>query len=208
MRFTHIALDVDGTIIDTRDTFTYSLSKCIRDLRGEEISPADLVRYFGVTSMGTIEMLKFEDASMALELWEKYYCEMYAEKSRVFDGMDGVIRRLSAAGVTLGLVTSRNHEEIERDPNLARWSGIMQIKVSSEDTANPKPAADPALEFVRQAGVPASQCLYIGDTMYDALCARNAGVAFGLADWDGIAEEGIPADFHFRSPVEILDLFL
>ena len=207
MRYTHIALDVDGTIIDTRDTFTYSLARCILELRGEEISPADLVKYFGVTSMGTIEMIGFDDPEGALALWEKYYCEMYPEKNRMFEGMDDVIRRLHAAGVTLGIVTSRTRDEIDIDPNLALFGDVLQIKVSSDDTASPKPAAGPALEFARQAGVAVTQCLYIGDTMYDALCARNAGMAFGLADWDGLADAGIPAEYRFRRPVEIMDLF-
>ena len=129
-RYTHIALDVDGTIIDTRDTFTCSLSKCILEKKGEEIPPADLVKYFGVTSVGTIEMIGFADPEGALALWEKYYSEMYPGMSKVYEGMDAVLRRLSALGVTLGLVTSRNRYEIGRDANLALWGDILKIKIA------------------------------------------------------------------------------
>ena len=39
MRYTHIAFDIDGTLIDTQDTFTYSFAKTIGEIKGMDVLP-------------------------------------------------------------------------------------------------------------------------------------------------------------------------
>lgn len=60
-----------------------------------------------------------------------------------------------------------------------------------------------AIHFER-AGIDARDALYIGDTVYDSQCARSAGVNFGLALWGNAGTQGIPADYRFQTPREVL----
>ncbi|MCF0173307.1 MAG: HAD hydrolase-like protein, partial [Bacteroidales bacterium] len=117
--YTHIAFDVDGTIIDTVQAFTVSLSQTIQALKGEYISPKDLEHFFGVTSKGTVEGVGFEDEEAALSMWEENYVRVYNDTSVPFEGIEDILRTLKQRDKVMGLVTSRCRMEINRDPNLA-----------------------------------------------------------------------------------------
>lgn len=204
MRYTHIAFDIDGTLIDTQDTFTYSFAKTILELKGEVVSPSDLVQYFGLPSMVGIEMVGFDNHEAALELWEKYYREMAPVKSVPYPGVHDAIEKLYTAGIRMGVITSRSRDEFEYDRNLDPWRPWLQTVICADDTLLHKPDGEPAEAFASKAGVDVSRCLYMGDTIMDARCAANAGMDFALAAWNGAPTEGIPADYRFSSAEEML----
>ena len=208
MRYTHIAFDIDGTLIDTQDTFTYSFAKTILELKGEVVSPDDLVQYFGLPSMVGIEMVGFDDHEAALELWEKHYREMAAYKSRPYPGVNEAIEKIVTAGIKIGVITSRSRDEFEFDKNMDPWRPLLVAAICSDDTEKHKPDGEPALAFAAKAGVDVSQCLYMGDTIMDARCAANAGMDFALATWNGAPSEGIPSDYRFSSAEEMLAIVL
>lgn len=208
MRYTHIAFDIDGTLIDTQDTFTYSFAKTILEIKGEVVSPDDLVQYFGLPSMVGIERVGFDDHEAALELWEKYYREMAATRSKPYPGVHEAIDALAAAGIKMGIITSRSRDEFEYDRNLDPWRKYLVTVVCADDTIKHKPDGEPAEAFATKAGVDVKQCLYMGDTLMDAKCAANAGMDFALATWNGEPTEGIPADYRFSSAEEMLKIVL
>ena len=58
--------------------------------------------------------------------------------------------------------------------------------------------------YLNTARIHAEDALYIGDTLYDCLCAQNAGVDFGFAAWGNAAVQEIPADYIFNMPEDVL----
>ena len=208
MRYTHIAFDIDGTLIDTQDTFTYSFAKTIGEIKGMDVLPDDLVQYFGLPSMVGIEKVGFPDPAVALDLWEKYYREMAATKSKPYPGIHEAIERLAAAGLIMGIITSRSRDEFEYDRNLDPWRKHLSVVICADDTVKHKPDGEPAEAFAAAAGVARSACLYVGDTPMDALCAANACMDFALADWRGDAGDDIQAKYRFSSAGELLNIIL
>ena len=208
MRYTHIAFDIDGTLIDTQDTFTYSFSKTILELKGEVVPPDDLVCYFGLPSSVGIDMVGFPDPVAALEVWEKYYREMASEKSVPYPGVHEAIEKIVSAGIKIGVITSRSRDEFEYDRNLNPWRPWLKTVICADDTVLHKPDGEPALAFAAKAGVDVSQCLYMGDTIMDSRCAANAGMDFALATWNGVPTEGIPSDYRFSSAEEMLRIII
>ena len=207
MCYTHIAFDLDGTLIDTQDTFTYSFAKTILELKGEVVSPDDLVRYFGLPSMTGVEMVGFDNPEGALELWEKYYREMADTKSKPYPGVHEALTAIVAAGLHLGVITSRSRDEFDYDRNLNPWRPWLETVICADDTERHKPDGEPAEAFALKAGVPVEKCLYVGDTLMDAQCASNAGMDFALACWNGVPA-GVPAAYRFASADELLKIIL
>jgi phosphoglycolate phosphatase-like HAD superfamily hydrolase len=207
MRYKYLAFDIDGTLIDTQDTFTYSFARTILDLKGAVVPPAELVRYFGLPSVTGIDMVGFSDPDRALELWEKYYREMAPSKSRPYPGVHEALCKIAAAGIRMGVITSRSRDEFDYDRNLNPWRHWLETVICADDTVLHKPDGEPAEAFASAAGVDARDCLYVGDTLMDSLCAANAGMDFALADWRGDAA-AIPATFRFCSAEEMLKIIL
>ncbi len=206
MRYSHIAFDIDGTLIDTQDTFTNSFARTIKELKGQDVAPASLLQYFGLPSMEGVRRVGFDDCEAALQLWEKNYRRMAATLSHPFEGVGEALEHFAAAGITLGVVTSRSREEFEADRNLDPWRPLFRVVICADDTVLHKPDAAPALAFAAASGVPAGECLYVGDTLMDALCAGGAGMDFALADWRDLQPAGIPCKFRFTTAAELESL--
>jgi phosphoglycolate phosphatase-like HAD superfamily hydrolase len=56
--------------------------------------------------------------------------------------------------------------------------------VAREAGVRMKPAPDPVLRALRQLGARAEEAVLVGDSTWDELCARAAGVAFVGISWD------------------------
>ncbi len=155
-----------------------------------------------------IEKVGFPDPAVALDLWEKYYREMAATKSKPYPGIHEAIESLAAAGLKMGIITSRSRDEFEYDRNLDPWRKHLSVVICADDTVRHKPDGEPAEAFAAAAGVARSACLYVGDTPMDALCAANAGMDFALADWRGDAGDDIQSKYRFSSAGELLKIIL
>lgn len=206
MRYKYIAFDIDGTLIDTQDTFTYSFAQTIKEIKGDLVQPDALVQYFGLPSLTGIERVGFPDAKAALDLWEEHYRRMAQEKSHPYRGVHEALGRIVAAGIKIGVITSRSREEFEADRNLDPWREHFGVVICADDTVRHKPDGEPALAFAAAAGVSVGECLYMGDTQMDALCAASAGMDFALADWSGAEPADIAYKYRFSSAEEMLKI--
>ena len=108
-------------------------------------------------------------------------------------------------GYKLGIVTSKTRNEYTADFAAPfALSGYFSTVICVEDAPRPKPFPEPLLAYLNVSDINAGDAVYIGDTVYDSQCAKNAGLDFGLAAWGNAAAQGIPADYIFKSPVDVL----
>ena len=77
-------------------------------------------------------MVGFPDPVAALELWEKYYRELAPEKSVPYPGVHEAIEKIVAAGIKIGVITSRSRDEFEFDRNLNPWRPWLQTVICAD----------------------------------------------------------------------------
>ena len=106
---------------------------------------------------------------------------MQAELDQIslFDGVVGALEGLSAAGVTLAVVTSNSEANVRRmlGPRLAKRISHYACGVS---IFGKRPRM---LQAVRSAGVECAEAIAIGDEVRDAEAAHAAGIPFGAVAW-------------------------
>lgn len=199
--FKHIVFDVDGTLIDSAESALRSLQQLVEEMTGA-VPERDKLRFsMGLAGKVTLERLGIYSAE-ALDRWAELSGAL-ADTITVYPGVREALERLRAAGAELGIVSSRNHGEYRDEVAPLGLDGFFGIKVLVEDTAEHKPTPAPILEYLRRAGIPASEALYVGDTDYDRQCAQRAGVAFAFATW-GAANPVEGADFVLETPTDVL----
>ena len=123
---------------------------------------------------------------------------------RLFPGVRETIRALREAGISTGIVTSKNARGYAGDfvpYGIADWFDPV---VLSDDTQRHKPYPDPLIAFMRKTGAQAEELLYVGDSVYDSRCAREAGVDFALAIWGSCCPEKISAQHRLEKPQDLL----
>ena len=83
--------------------------------------------------------------------------------------------------------------------------GYFAAVVCADDTPAHKPDPAPLLECLARLGAGQSEALYVGDSVYDSLCAQRAGVDFALALW-GCRGPRPPAAHLPAAPGDLLRL--
>ena len=120
---------------------------------------------------------------------------------RLFEPVRPVVDDLLAAGLTLGIVTTKYRYRVEavlRREGLEHAFGVI---VGGEDVAAHKPDPEGLLAAMERLGGVTSDVLYVGDSVVDAEAARRAGLSF-VAVLSGVTPA---ADLAPHEPLAIVD---
>ena len=183
-----LIFDVDGVLVDVRESFWRSALETVRFLTGKRVTWAQLYQWknqpgnnddWSMVSKWATALGRPTTYEEAREAFQKFYWD--------FDGRAGNVRRERmlvtpkqverwARRFELDLFTGRTRQEFTY--TFQRWAGTdcFRMVVTMDDVARKKPHPDGLLKIL--AGRDPSAALYVGDNIDDALAARAAGVRF------------------------------
>lgn len=204
-KYDYVIFDIDGTLIDTEKAVISSLQKMLQTDYNREVSSSDLQFVLGIPGASALPQLGITDILVANERWN-YFMKDFYSSIKVFDGITDLLNSLQKQGIVQGVVTSKTLEEYQQDFVPFGLTQYLLHRVCADDTEKHKPNPDPLLKFLEISHASPETSIYIGDTIYDYECARDAGVDFGLALWGCKQHELIPAKYKFETPRELLKL--
>lgn len=205
-----VLFDFDGTIMDTNEVIINSWQHTFRSLKGKEADVNMLLGTFGEPLEISIDkMLPEFSRDDAMRIYREYqYCNFKGLIS-LFPGVVEVLRELKGKDIKTAIVTSRLRRTTMEGIEKFDLHDFFDTVVTMEDTKKHKPDAEPAFEALRRLDIEAERAIMVGDSKFDIMCARNAGVKSVLVDWSvaAQAESGIEnkADFKIRSLKELLN---
>ena len=196
MRYKLVIFDFDGTLADSFPWFCRILNEVadrfgFRRTEPHEIDSLrtmgarDLMRHFGIPAWKMPFIANYIRKRKSREL----------EQTRLFDGVDAMLRELSDANVALALVTS-NSEANARAILGARNANLIH---TYECGVSMFGKAARFRKVLRRTGTPASDAICIGDEIRDLEAAQTAGIAFGAVTWGYT----VPATLIAHSPTVI-----
>lgn len=178
-----VVFDVDGTLIDTKDACNKSYCEFIEDEKLVKPSEEVLNSFFGLRATACFEILGVKgDYKDGLQKWGKIYSK-YESNVKLYEDIERVLVELRNQGISLGIVTSRAHNELYEDRCFKPIAHLFDNVITCNDTLLHKPNPDPLLKFLDNSGYERNECIYIGDTIFDYECAKKANVDFYLAGW-------------------------
>ena len=205
MGYKHLIFDIDGTLVDNEKVVIATWQETILQLFGKHYETSDLNFVLGIPGVTTMERLGAENPQEAFVVWGQNFIKHKAE-IELFPHIEHTIAALKSKGLDLGLVTSRTHDELNNDFALGEIIGNFDTIICVTDAPRPKPNPDPLLVYLERCGLSPDEVLYIGDSDYDYLCAKNAKVDFGVASWGDNRIRHTDARFSFNSPMDILNI--
>lgn len=203
MKYRHIVFDIDGTMLDSAYADLIALQKVIWEFQNKKHEISDLYFALGIPSEVVLKRLGIKEVAMASKLWDSYTKEL-SYTMKLFDGIKELLIELSGKGAKLGIITSKSRNEYFSDFSPFELDSYFDTVITVEDSILPKPSAAPMLSYLTKTGASPQEIIYIGDTLYDWECAKNAGVDFGLAMWGNPHVEQIDVIYSFKTPEEIL----
>ena len=187
--------DFDGTLVDTTDLIYQSMRHATGEVLGREISRDVLMANVGQPLPRQMELLSAEHAEALLDSYRLHNEENHDALIREFPGVEESLARLRAAGVRVGVVTSKRRFSV--DMALKKFPGLGDVVdqwVTMEDTTEHKPRPEPLLKGLEMLGnVPREQAAYVGDSPFDVTAAKAAGVESVAVSWGAFSEDALRA---------------
>jgi phosphoglycolate phosphatase len=177
-----VLFDLDGTLLDTLEDLADSTNRCLARLGLPPHPPADY-RYFVGDGLGNLALrvLPAERRDAATvealkELFNRDYGGHWADKTRLYDGIGGLLDGLSARGRPMAILSNKPHAfTVEMVKHfLGAWSFAAVYGARDSHPRKPDPAA--ALQISAEMDLLPARVLYAGDTGTDMQTARNAGM--------------------------------
>jgi HAD superfamily hydrolase (TIGR01509 family) len=172
-----VIFDVDGTLVDSNDAHATAFQQAFAE-HGFEIPFRKIRGLIGKGSDKLIpELIGRYDEAIGERKSEIFKSE-FLPRLRPFPGATTLVRRLHAMDIKLAVASSAAKDELDALLGVACVVECFHAKTSTDDAEHSKPDPDIVQTAVRKLGLPASLCLMIGDTPYDAQAACRAGVQF------------------------------
>ncbi len=174
-----VFFDFDGTLFDTVDFHLTTFLKAL-ELLGHDVPPGVREKFRTLVGLCFNEILRrlfpslseVEREKIAQTKWE--LSEEYVSLVHPLPWAIWTIRELEGMGIPLAIVSSSTRTFVEALVNY--WQLPVNVIVTAEDVRKGKPDPEPFTTAKKRLGV--NEGLAVGDTKYDALSARGAGLKF------------------------------
>ena len=123
------------------------------------------------------------------------YLKLEAQRVVLKPGVKRTLQLLKEGGVKVGIVTGRMTEGERKWRELRRLNIHQFVEVMVTGAEAPaKPAPDGLIKCIKELGLAAEECVFVGDSRVDVIAGRRArvktvAVHTGVADRELLAEE-------------------
>ena len=209
-----VLFDFDGTVMDTNNVILMSWQHTFRTLRGREECREVIVKTFGEPLELTMKKFFPEvPAEEALEVYRSFHRDNFGELINLFPGMRELLAEVKRRGYKTGLVTSRLYNTTMQGLEKYEIKDMFDAVLTADDTDKHKPDPAPINITLEKLGSSPETSIMLGDTLFDLLCAKNAGVRSVLVSWSlalhGMTMEDLgeaAPDYIIQKPEELLEI--
>lgn len=192
-----VLLDHDDTLVNTYEACLELNKHVSRTWYGKELTDEMLSKHWNVPLTESLRRIYGTDDTA---LVQQRILECYPLYPKKLIGCT-VTKKLKAAGMPIGIVSSSGRKLVEFDLARADVQEDINYLQTEEDTLHHKPdprVFAPALKWLEQFDVSPEQVLYVGDTLNDGHAATQAGFAFVGVETGAFTREHFAAT-GFRS---------
>jgi len=201
--------DLDGTSIDSEEAHLSSWLNALSKF--SPIKTLELQRYFGLdTKQIAAKFINDEEKiELCVELKERLFDKLWREKSRINQYVRELLSYLKERGFNVAVASSNPVKRIEEMLNFFDIRDFFDVIAGREHAGRGKPHPDILLHILKKLETNASAAVYVGDSPFDVLTAKNAGVRSILLKYRyrlEVTELDVTPDLTVNSLYELLSL--
>jgi pyrophosphatase PpaX len=188
-----VLFDFDGTLADTIPLIVASYHHA---LSASSLPPVDDVEVRSWIGRPLQPVLEERYPGRGAELTEVYRAWNLANHDdliQVVPGMTGLLDAIHAAGARTGVVSSKRAETVRLGLRAVGLADRIDVVAGQDEVSRHKPDPEPLLYAARRLGVPAADCVYVGDATVDIEAARAAGMGAVAVTWGAGLEPALAA---------------
>lgn len=186
MRYDPVLFDLDGTVVDSGAIILASLRHATQTVLGETIPDERLLATVGGSGLAS-QMRDFdpERVDELVRVYTEHNLPLHAELT-AFDEMLQLLEDLKAEGRRLGIVTAKRRATVEVAFEHLPIRHLFDVVVAGDETERHKPHPEPLLLALERLGAEPSSAAYVGDSPFDVVAAKAAGMTAIAVTWGRI----------------------
>ena len=205
-----LIFDLDGTLADTRADLATGIN-LMRAHYGLPLIGMDVIESYIGDGVRKLVERALQGAAVnideALTLNRKFYAEHMLDKTVLYPGVTGGLRKLSAAGHRLAVLSNKPGDPSRVILKHLGVAGLFFRIIGGGDVPNLKPAPDGILALIEESGARPENTWMLGDHHTDLEVAHNAGIKSGFLTY-GIGNSGkFTADQVWHGFAELVEFF-
>jgi len=176
-----VVFDMDGVLIDAKDWHYDALNRALR-LFGLEISLADhLTTFDGLPTRRKLELLTITERfpqelhGFVNQLKQNYTMEIVHALCKPTFIHEYALSTLSRRGLKLAVASNSVRNSVEAMMQKSGLDAYLQLMLSNEDVAKPKPDPDIYTLAMQKLGVTPDETLIVEDNDHGIRAARASG---------------------------------
>ena len=207
-----VLFDLDGTLADTTGLILRSFRHATLTHLGQEGRDSEWLATMGMPLR--VQMRDFarsvEEAEAMVDTYRTFQRTIHDEMVGVFPDALEVVERLKERGTRVAVVTSKAREMALRTLLCCGMGDAFEVVVTYDDVENGKPHPESVHLALDRLGIERSErVVFLGDSPYDAVAGRAAGVYTAAALWGPFTRarlEEVPPHYYLESLAELLRL--
>lgn len=175
-----ICFDLDGTLVDSAQDLVEATAHSLRSLGLKPPSFEEIISHVGGGARGLLRGSMGADATderveAGLRAFMVFYDEHLLDNTRPYPGAGEVLEHFFDKK-TLALVTNKPEGFTVKILEGLRLSGFFYEVLGYDSVDKKKPHPEGILRLLASTGVEPSRAVMVGDSPYDVLAGRAAGV--------------------------------
>jgi len=205
-----VLFDFDGTLADTAADLGAAMNRMRRE-RGLAELPIEKVRPWasagarGLLRAGFDMLPEHPQFEPMRDNFLAYYDEAPCAETKLFPGMDELLRALEARGIAWGIVTNKAARFTRKIVAALNLDARVACVVCGDTTPHLKPNPASLLHAAKELALAPEDCVYLGDDLRDVQAARAAGMRSVAVRWGyGSSLEAWNADAVIARPMDLI----
>lgn len=203
-----VVFDVDGTLADTDLLLTITWLKLFDKYGYREVPTVRRIASYSGPPLRFSLKKEFPDIPLeeSYKLFQEVSATLYDEYLVGYPGQEKLFKRLKEKGYLIAINTNKRRNVCLEVLEKLKLSQYVDEVVAGGD-AKAKPDPEGLLLLLSKFDLKPEEALYVGDSEYDVLTARNAKVPCMIVNWGPRhLPKGLEADFYLDSYDDFLEV--
>ena len=193
-----VLFDWDNTLVDNWVSIQDALNATLTAMGHAPWSLAEVRARVRSSARETFPRLFGKRADEAMQIFYDRFTAVHLDTLETLPGAVDLLDTLETLGIYRSVVSNKHGAFLRLEAERLGWDRRFAHLIGAGDAEEDKPSPAPIAMALEGSGISAGEAVwYVGDTLIDIECARNAGCVSVLVG-DGHGEETAAADPDIR----------